>query len=384
MSFELAEVYLEIQSEAGAVARAVEPLAAEADGMSTVHPGVLEALRASRLCELMVPASHGGRFERVDPLAVAVAREVLMATSSHLDSLFALQGIGSFALSRGGRPDLKDEWLPRVATGEVLAALGLTEPEAGSDLKSVTTELRDGDDGLRLSGSKSFISNGGAAGFYTVLARDGDGHTMVFVPADSPGLRTEPTPEIIAPHVLAEVEFDDVPIDPEWILGQRRAGFDLVFATLSVFRVSVAGASLGLAQAALEEGAVHASNREQFGRPMARLGPIAGMLGESWAELEAARLLTYRAGEQARTDPEGSLHLSSMAKLQASEVAGRIVDRSVQIMGRWGLVRDSKIERLYRQARPMRIYEGGSQVLRLGIARELVNEMGRRRHDAGS
>jgi acyl-CoA dehydrogenase len=375
MDFELAPAYRKLQEEAREVAAAVEPIAAEADAMSTVHEGVRDALASSRLWELLVPASHGGRDEQIDPLAVAVVREVLMATSSHLDSLFALQGIGSYAITRGGGPAQQAAWLPKVVTGEALAALGLTEPVAGSDLKSVTTELHADGEGFLLRGAKSFISNGGAAAFYTVLARDGDGHTMVIVPADSPGLEIEATPEIIAPHVLAELEFHDVPVAPEAVLGTRGRGFDLVMATLSVFRVSVAGASLGLGQASLEEAARHAGTREQFGRPLARLGAVADMLGESWAELEAARLLTYRAGSMAREDPAASLHVSSMAKLVASETAGRIADRAVQIMGRWGLIRDSKIERLYRQARPMRIYEGASQVLRLGIARELVDRV---------
>jgi len=373
--FELEPVYRELQEEARAVAAAVEPMAAEADAMSTVHPGVRDALAASGLWELLVPAAHGGRFELVDPLAVAVVREVLMATSAHMDSLFALQGIGSFAITTGGSDEQRAAWLPRVATGDALAALALTEPVAGSDLKSITTELVPDGDGYLLRGAKSFISNGGAAAFYTVLARDGDAHTMVLVPGESEGIGVEPTPEIIAPHVLAELTFDDVAVPRDAVLGTAGCGFDLVLATLSVFRVSVAGASLGVAQAALEEGARHAVNRQQFGRPLARHGAVADMLGESWAELEAARLLTYRAGAMARENPAASLHYSSMAKLVASETAGRIVDRCVQIMGRWGLVRDAKIERLYRQARPMRIYEGASQVLRLSIARALVEEV---------
>jgi acyl-CoA dehydrogenase len=374
--FELEPRYRELQDEARALADAMEPFAVEADAMSTVHAGMREALAGSKLWELVVPGSHGGRFDDVDPLAVAVVREVLMATSSHLDSLFALQGIGSYAITSGGTNEQRDTWLPRVLTGEALAALGLTEPEAGSDLKSVRTELISSGDGLILRGAKSFISNGGAAAFYSVLARHGDGHTMVLVPAESPGLAIQSTPELIAPHVLGELEFHDVAVPLDAILGEPGRGFDLVLATLSVFRVSVAGASLGLARAALEEAARHAANRQQFGRPLARLGAVADMLGASWAELEAARLLTYRAGAMARTDPGASLHHSSMEKLVATETAGRIVDRAVQIMGRWGLIRDAKIERLYRQARAMRIYEGASEVLRLGIARALVDSVG--------
>lgn len=370
--FELAPQYKAIQAEAQVVADAVEPLAIEADAMSTVHDGVLQILRDSKLCELLVPKAYGGRFDQLDPLAIALVREVLMATSSHVDSLFALQGIGSYALSMGGSDAQKQQWLPKVATGEVLAAIGLTEPVAGSDLKNITTALTETDGGWLLNGEKAFISNGGAAGFYGVLARDGDGHTMVLLPADRSGLSTTPTPEIAAPHVLADLQFNDIKITEADIVGERGKGFDYVLATLAIFRVSVAGASLGLGAAALTEAARHAGTREQFGRPLARQGAIAEMLADSWAELEAARLLTYRAASLARADPAAALHHSSAAKLLASETAGKVVDRAVQIMGRWGLLRDSKIERLTRQARPMRIYEGGSQVLRLGISRELV------------
>ncbi|HEX5193214.1 MAG TPA: acyl-CoA dehydrogenase family protein [Solirubrobacteraceae bacterium] len=374
--FELSDEHLGIQAEAHAVAEAVAPLATEADAMSTVHPGVREQLAASRLWELVVPASHGGRSPTVDPLAIAVVREQLMAACSHADSLFALQGIGSYAITAAGTTSQRDEWLPRVLTGDALAALALTEPEAGSDLKAITTELVPDGDGFRLRGAKAFISNAGAAAFYSVLARDGDGHTMALVTADSAGVTVTPSPPLASPHVLGDLAFDDVGVGRDAVIGERGRGFELVMATLSVFRVSVAGASIGLGQAALEECARHAAARQQFGRPLARLGPIAELLADSWAELEAARLLTYRAGSLARSDPAAALHHSSMAKLLASETAGRIVDRAVQIMGRWGLIHDAKIERLTRQARPMRIYEGASQVLRLGIARALVDELG--------
>jgi acyl-CoA dehydrogenase len=374
MEFELPEKYVAIRDEARALARSVEHLAADADAMSEVHPGMLAALQDSGLSELMVPAGHGGRFDEVDPLAVCVAREGLMGTSSHLDSLFALQGIGSYAITRGGTPQQQSEWLPRVASAEVLAALALTEPVAGSDLKSLTTTVEETADGLLLQGEKAWISNAGAAAFYTVLAREGDGYSVVLVPADNPGVTTSPTPEIIAPHVLGTVRLDDVVVPADHRLGTPGSGFDLVLSTLAVFRVSVAGAAIGLAEAALTEAARHAEERVQFGRPLNRLGPVAALLADSWTDLEQARLLTYRAAARARQDPLANLHHSSMAKLAASEAASRIVDRCVQVMGRWGLIRDSKIERLYRQARPMRIYEGASEVLKLGIAKALSEE----------
>lgn len=375
MNFELEARYLEIQQQARAFARAVEPIAVEVDGMSELHPGLLAALKESGLAELMVPADYGGRLQRLDPLAICLVREVLMGTSANADSLFAMQGIGSYAITAAGSPEQRNEWLPRVARAEALPALALTEPEAGSDLKSIKTELVPGGGGLVLRGAKSFISNGAAASFFEVFAREEAGFTMVLVPADTPGITVTPTPELIAPHVLGEITFDDVELPPDCRLGQAGEGLQLVLGTLGVFRVSVAGAAVGLAQAALEEAVRHTRTRVQFGRPLARLGPVAQLLADSWTEIEMARLLTYRAARMATDDPAASLHHASMAKLAASETASRVVDRCVQVMGRFGLIRNSKIERLYRQARPMRIYEGASEVLRLGIARQLTEEV---------
>ncbi len=372
MNFDLDVKYRDIQQEARELARSVENIACEADASNEIHPGMLKALQASNLADLMVPSGYGGRFEEIDPLAICLVREVLMGTSAHLDSLFALQGIGSYAITAAGTDQQRAEWLPRVAKAEILPALALTEPEAGSDLKAVTTEIRPDGDGLVLNGSKSFISNAGCAGFYVVFAKEGDGFSMVLVPADAEGLSVTPTPELIAPHVLGEVEFKNVSLTQEARLGPAGRGLGLVLSTLSVFRVSVAGAAVGLAQAALEEAVRHTRSREQFGKPLAKLGPVAAMLADSWTEIEMARLLTYRAAAMACKEPSASLPYSSMAKLAASEMASKVVDRCVQMMGRWGLVHDSKIERLYRQARPMRIYEGSSEVLRLGIASELV------------
>lgn len=375
MAFELEQKYLDIRAEAVAAAELAEPFAVEADALSTVHEGMRKILADSGLWRLTVPKAWGGRFDTVDPLAVCVVREVLIGTSAHLDSLFALQGIGSFGLARAGSDAVRDQWLPKVASGDVLAALALTEQDAGSDLKNIVTTVRSDGDRLILDGNKSFISNGGAAGFYCVLAKEADGLSLFLVPADADGITITPTPEIIAPHILAELSFDGVEVFADNRIGEIGKGLDHVLATLTVFRVSVAGASVGLAQAALEEAARHAGTRVQFGRPIAKLGAVADMLGASWGEVESARLLTYKAADLARTDPAASLHFSSMAKLVASEAAGRVTDRAIQILGRFGLVRDSKLDRLYRQARPMRIYEGSSEILRLGISKALVSDV---------
>lgn len=376
MNFELDPAYVEIQNQARACARKIEPIAVEADAMSEIHPGVLDALRQSGLSRLMVPKKYGGTFEKPDPLAICLVREVLMGTSAHADSLFALQGIGSYAITVAGTDEQCERWLPRVAAAEDLAALALTELETGSDLKALKTKVTPDGDSLRLNGDKSFISNAGAAAFYLVLASELDNYSLLLVPGDSPGISVTPTPEIIAPHVLGEMRFDNVKLAADARLGEPGKGFNLVLATLGVFRVSVAGAAVGLAQAALDEALRHTNARVQFGRPLAHLGAVSQMLANCATEIEMARLLTYKAACEAVHDPAASLYYSSMAKLAASEMAGRVTDRCVQMMGRFGLVRDNKIERLYRQARPMRIYEGASEVLRESIAKQLNQSAG--------
>jgi len=372
MNFSLDEKYLEIQHSTRELCRSIAQIADEADESSEPHPEIHSALKASGLCRLMVPAEYGGIFDKIDPLAICVAREVMMTTSSHLDSLFALQGIGSYGITAAGSAEQRENWMPKIASCDALAGLALTEDDAGSDLKSLSTEVVTSAEGLRLKGTKAFISNAGSAAFYEVFAKEGDGFSMILVPADSQGVSTTPAPELIAPHVLGDLILDNVPLPESARLGEAGKGLDLVFATLAIFRVSVAGAAIGLAQTALEEAVRHTRSRIQFGRPLSRLGPVAAMLADSWTEIEMARLLAYRAATMAQDDPAASLQHSSMAKLAASETACKVVDRCVQVMGRFGLIRGSKIEKLYRQARPMRIYEGSSEVLRLGISRELT------------
>jgi acyl-CoA dehydrogenase len=370
------EPYASIVAAAREVAEAVEPDAERVDELASTDPGVRAALAASGLCGLVVPAELGGRFERIDALAVVLVREVLMATSAHLDTLFAMQGIGSFALATAGPDDLRRAWLPRIASLDALAALALTEPEAGSDLKALTTSVRvDGGD-LVVDGAKSFISNAGDADLYTVLAREGDGYSLVAVPAEASGVRVVPTPTLIAPHVLGDVELDQVRVPLDHRIGAPGRGFGPVLATLATFRVSVAGASVGLASRALAEAVRHCRSRSQFGRPLAEIGPVAQLLGRSRVDVEMARRLTYHAAQKATIDPRGNLHLSSMAKVGATEAAARVVDASVQVMGRWGLIRGSAVERLYRAARPMRIYEGATEVLLDQIASHLVRTTG--------
>ena len=276
---DLPESHRAVVSEARALAASVEDVAMEADESSTLHPGIVEALRASALGELMVPAAYGGRFEQVDPLAVCLAREALMKTSAHLDALFALQGIGSYAIARGGTEEQRAHWLPRVASCEAIAALALTEPVAGSDLKGITTTAVERGGDLVVNGAKSFISNAGVAAFYTTMVKEGDGYSLVLVPADADGLEISPSPEIIAPHVLGDMTFNGVVLPTSARLGEPGAAFRHVLATLAVFRISVAGAAVGLMEGALEEAVRHTRTREQFGRPLGPPGTGGGHAG---------------------------------------------------------------------------------------------------------
>ena len=376
--FELPGRYRALRDEARALAASVAGRAAVADEADTVDPVMREALRASRLTELTVGREHGGRFERVDPLAVAVVREELAAVSGHLDSLFAMQGIGSFPVGVGGRASVRAVWLPRVARLDAIAALALTEPDVGSDLRAVTTTAEVDGEQLVVRGHKSFITNAGDASFYSVLCREGEQYSLVLVPAETPGVEVTRPHQIIAPHVLGDVVFDGVRVPVEHRLGEPGQGFDLMLATLATFRVTVAGAAVGVARSALDEAVRHTRDREQFGAPLARLGPVASMLALSWTEIEMARALTHRAAAAAARDPRAALHLSSMAKVGATEMTGRVVDRAVQVMGRFGLVRGSVVERLYRQARPMRVYEGSTEALFDSLARQLVRRGGPR------
>jgi acyl-CoA dehydrogenase len=374
--FALPERYQRLQTEAHELAALVAPYASAADESAVPDEDVRRLLKSSGLAAVTVPAEFGGRFADVDSLAVTVVREVLAGTSAHLDSMFAMQGIGSYPLATAGAEGLRKRWLPAIGSLDAIAALALTEPDVGSDLRALrTTIAQDGGD-LVVRGHKSFITNAGAADMYAVLGREGEGYSLVLVPARTAGVNVSHPHEIIAPHVLGDVVFGNARVPADHRIGDRGQGFKVVLATLATFRVSVAGAAVGLAQAALDEAVRHATTREQFGVSLARLGPIPSMVAQSWTDIEAARSLTYRAAAAAARDPLGSLNLSSMAKIAATESAGHIADRAVQIMGRFGLVRGGLIERLYRAARPMRIYEGSTEALLDALARQLVKGAG--------
>jgi acyl-CoA dehydrogenase len=364
--------YVDLAERARSLAASVADIASEADEADSVDRRMLAALAGSGLARLLVPSAHGGAADQLDPLAVTVVREQLAAESSHLDSLFAMQGIGSYALATGGSDTIRNRWLPRVAAVEAIAAFALTEPHVGSDLKALSTTVKEDGADLIISGHKSFITNAGDAAFYCVLGREDSAYSLVLVPADSTGLSTSRPHQVIAPHVLGDVVLDEVRVPKDHRIGPPGEGFSLVLDTLTSFRVSVAGAAIGTAQAALDEAVAHCCARTSFGGPLIQIGAVGQLLALSWTEIEMARSFVYQTAASAANDPRLSLTRSTMAKVAATEVAGRVVDRCVQTMGRFGLVRGSKIERLSRAARPMRVYEGATEVLLDSLARQLA------------
>lgn len=371
--FELPPEYVSLHESAREVAAAVAPFAGLAERAEGFVPEIRRVLHGSGLASVVVPRSFGGRYERVDSLAVTVVREALAAASGHADSMFAMQGIGSFAITRAGSAALQGRWLPAVGRLEAVPALALTEPHIGSDLKALAAVVEPDGDDVVVSGTKSFITNAGEADFYCVLGREpGAGYSLVLVEADRAGVAVSRPHGVMDHHVLGDVDFDRVRVPVANRIGAAGDGFAHVLATLATFRVSVAGAALGLAGAALEEAMAHARGREMFGTTLARIGGVPATLALCWTEIEMARSLTYRAAAAAARDPEANLHLSSMAKVGATEVAGRVVDQAVQLMGRFGLVRGSTIERLYREVRPMRVYEGSTEVILDSLARQLM------------
>ena len=312
----------------------------------------------------------------MDLRSLVAVREGLAYFSSLADTAFAMQGLGSYAVGRAGTDVQKDRWLPAVAAGDVLCAFAVTEPEAGSDLGAARTRAARDGALWRLTGVKTFISNAGIAGMYTVLARsgeDGDAHrglSVFLVDAEAPGISVKPL-EPMAAHPLGEVRFDAT---PGVLLGEEGHGYALVLKTLDAFRPSVGAAACGMAARALDEALRWALARRQFGTALAEFQGVQMALADMQTELQAARLLVRHAAwvkdlGAARIPREGA-----MAKLFATEMAQRVVDRAVQIHGGQGVMRGATVERLYREVRALRIYEGTSEIQKLVIARQMVKE----------
>ena len=306
-----------------------------------------------------------------DVRALCLIREALGYASPLADSIFAVHGLGSSPILAAGSTEQR-ACLPRVRAGETICAFGLTEPGAGSDLKAMeTTATREGD-GFVLDGEKTFISNVGIAHQYTVFARLGAGFAAFLVPADVEGLESAPIP-MSADHPLGRLTFRSCRLPRSALLGDEKGGLRLALGTLDTFRVSVGGAAVGMARRALDEALTHTRQRIQFGKPLRQHQMVQALLADMATELDAARLLVLRAAHRKDSGERATAEVS-MAKLFATEAAQRIVDSAVQLLGGLGVVLGQAVERLYREVRPLRIYEGTSEIQRLIIARELLAE----------
>lgn len=349
------------------------------DDLDTACRAWVRQLADAGLLRHCVPTNHGESAPRIDSRALCVIREGLAAHDGLADFAFAMQGLGSGAISLAGTDALRAEWLPRVAAGEAIAAFALSEPDAGSDVAAITTRATRTAGGWRLDGSKTWISNGGIADFYCVFARSeasatgSRGITGFVVPANSPGLHVAERIDVIAPHPLATLRFENCEVPDANRLGDEGSGFKLAMRTLDIFRVSVAAAAVGFARRALHETLAHASTRVMFGATLGTQPLAQAIIGDMATDLDAAALLTYRAAWQRDTGGDvRTTAVAAMAKLSATELAQRIIDRAVQLHGARGVRHGGVVERLYREIRSLRIYEGASEVQRLLVGREVL------------
>ena len=300
------------------------------------------------------------------------------------DFAFAMQGLGTGPITLFGSEELKREISPAVARGEAIAAFALSEPDAGSDVASMsTTAMPDGSDHVRIDGVKTWISNGGIADQYVVFARTGEalgakGISAFIVDAETPGLNIENRIDVIAPHPLATLKFENCRVPLSHRVGGPGEGFKVAMATLDVFRSTVGAAALGLARRALDDALQHSSSRQLFGAPLADLQLTQAALADMATAVDSSALLVYRA---AWTKDQGAPRVTreaAMAKMHATEAAQTVIDKAVQIFGGLGVMKGVKVEELYREIRALRIYEGATEVQKVVIARELVKMMPKR------
>jgi acyl-CoA dehydrogenase len=348
----------------------------DADVNSTCRMLVARLAEAG-LLRHTVPAAWDGSSERLDVRSLCLIRETLARFAALADFAFAMQGLGSGAITLFGDEEQRRAYLPAVAGGRKIAALALSEPEAGSDLAAAATTAAPDGTGFVLNGTKSWISNGGIADFYVVLARTSEapgarGLSAFIVDADTRGLEIGERPRLIAPHPLATLTFEDCGVSRDRLLGAPGQGFKIAMATLDAFRPTVGAAALGFARRALDEALARATSRELFGGPLAELQMIQAKLADMALSIDAAALLVYRAAWAKDLGAERITREAAMAKLFATEAAQRVIDEAVQIHGALGVVAGHPVERLYREIRALRIYEGASEVQKVVIARQTL------------
>lgn len=320
--------------------------------------------------------AHGAAQDAIDTRQLCLLRETLAFHNGLADFAFAMQGLGSGAISLMGSPEQKQRYLPRVASGQALAAFALSEPEAGSDVAAMQCSASATADGYLLNGRKTWISNGGIADFYVVFARTGEapgarGISAFIVDADTPGLSIEERIDVVAPHPLATLRFDNCRVPAAQRIGEAGQGFKVAMATLDVFRTSVAAAALGFGRRALHEAVQWARARPMFGQHLADFQITQSKVAQMATLLDAATLLTYRAA-WLRDQGQRITREAAMAKMTATENAQQIIDMAVQMHGGMGVKKGQIVESLYREIRALRIYEGATEVQQLIIGKDVL------------
>ena len=321
-------------------------------------------------------AAYGGSSETIDTRTVCLIRETLARHYGLADFAFAMQGLGSGAISNFGSHEQKRRYLSRVAGGSAIAAFAISEPDAGSDVAALQCAAIKDLDSYVLHGEKTWISNGGIADFYLVFARTGEepgakGISAFIVDADTPGLVISERIEVMAPHPLARLVFNDCRIPMAQRVGDPGQGFKIAMSTLDIFRSSVAAAALGFARRALEEALSRSTSRKMFGQTLADFQLTQAKLAKMATDIDSAALLTYRAAWLKDMGQSVTVE-AAMAKMTATETAQQAIDSAVQIFGALGVVSEQVVERLYREIRPLRIYEGATEVQQLIIARGII------------
>jgi alkylation response protein AidB-like acyl-CoA dehydrogenase len=335
------------------------------------------ALGAAGWLRHCVPAGYGGAHDPLRSLYLVIARETLARHSGLADFAFVMQGLGSGPIGLAGSEELKKRYLPRVGSGEAIAAFALTEPEAGSDVAAMALSARHAGDHYVLDGEKIWISNGGIADVYVVFARTGEapgarGISAFAVDAGTPGFEIAERLEVSAPHPLARLRFQACRVPAANLIGSSGEGFKIAMRNLDIFRSSVAAAALGFARRALDEALGRAKTRKMFGQTLGDFQLTQAALADMATEIDGAALLTYRAAWLRDVEGVATTREAAMAKMAATEGAQRVIDRAVQMFGGLGVGVGSVVERLYREIRPLRIYEGATEVQKLIIGRDLL------------
>ena len=355
-------------------ATTLAPIAAEAQEGRVDRP-LLRALAEHGLLARLFVRGAGGWEPEVSALDLCLIREGLARGCTAAETAFALQGLGTFPLLQAGRRDVIEAWLPRIASGEAVAAFALSEPDAGSDVAALSLRAERDGEGFRLTGEKTWISNAPDADVYSVFARTTDGAgarglTAFLVPRESEGLGGEAL-RLLSPHPIGRLAFDGVYVGPEHLLGEVDGGFRVAMRTLDMFRPSVGAFAIGMAQAALDAAVAHASTRQAFGGPLKDLQALSHRLADVAARVHAARLTVHHAAAAYDRGIRPVTQAAAIAKLLATEIAQEAVDAAIQVHGARALEHGHLLEHLYREVRAPRIYEGASEIQREIIARGL-------------